>query len=121
VGATDTAADEGPGDGTENPVVDAEVVIPENAFDPGNADNAYDPLELTVEVGTTVRWTNRDAIAHTVTSGVSDGTKPNPDGMFDSGFLNEGDSWTYTFTEVGEFPYFCTPHPWMIGKVTVTN
>jgi nitrite reductase (NO-forming) len=121
VGATDTAADEGPGDGTENPVVGAEVVIPENAFDPGNADNAYDPLELTVKVGTTVRWTNRDAIAHTVTSGVSDGTKPNPDGMFDSGFLNDGDKWTYTFTEVGEFPYFCTPHPWMIGKVTVTN
>lgn len=121
VPADGSGGEAGSGDGTENPVVSADVVIPANAFDPANANNAYDPLELTVKVGTTVRWTNQDAIAHTVTSGASDGAKGDPNGTFDSGFLNEGDSWTFTFTEVGEFPYFCTPHPWMIGKVTVTE
>ena len=72
-------------------------------------------------VGTTVRWTNNDAIAHTVTSGISDGSVGTADGIFDSSFLNDGDTFVYTFEEVGEFPYFCTPHPWMIGTVTVTE
>ncbi len=103
-------------------VVEAtEVVIPVNAFDPANADSAFDPLNLTVSVGTTVRWTNQDGIVHTVTSGSSDGTVGVADGVFDSGFLNEGDTFTYTFEEAGEFPYFCTPHPWMKGTVTVTD
>ena len=99
----------------------AEVVIPVGAFDPANADNAYDPLELTVEVGTTVRWTNLDGIAHTVTSGTSDGSAGNADGLFDSGFLNAGETFSYTFEAVGEFDYFCTPHPWMQGRVTVVE
>lgn len=97
----------------------AEVSIPEGAFDPANADNAYSPLELTVPVGTTVVWTNDDAIAHTVTSGTSDGSSGSADGIFDSGFMNAGDTFSYTFDEPGEFPYFCLPHPWMIGKVIV--
>lgn len=102
-------------------VVDSVIVnIPEGAFDPSKPENAYDPLELTVAVGTTVTWTNSDAIAHTVTSGLSDGVAVTPDGFFDSGFLNAGDMFSYTFTEAGEFPYYCLPHPWMKGKVTVT-
>ena len=101
--------------------VATEVAIPTGAFDPNNADNAFDPLRLTIKVGTTVRWTNDDAIPHTVTSGTSDGIAGATDGLFDSGSLNLGDTFTYTFTEVGEFPYFCLPHPWMIGTVTVTE
>lgn len=66
---------------------------------------------LTVPVGTTITWTNNDpGMIHTVTS---------VDGMFDSGFLNEGDTWSYTFDEPGEFEYLCTPHPWMRAKVVV--
>ncbi len=107
---------------TEPPTaIGAEVTIPANAFDPANTDNAYDPLTLEVSVGTTVRWTNTDAIAHTVTSGASDGATATPDGLFDSGFLNTGDTFTYTFTEAGEYDYYCTPHPWMQGKVIVTE
>lgn len=118
----DGAGESGSTEGGEAAVeVGAEVVITVNAFDPANADNAYDPLELEVPVGTTVRWTNEDAIAHTVTSGVSDGTTGDGDGRFDSGFLEQGDSFTYTFTEPGEFPYFCIPHPWMKGKIIVTE
>ena len=41
------------------------------------------------------------------------------DGSFDSGFLEEGDTWSYTFEEVGEYEYFCVPHPWMRAKVIV--
>ena len=71
----------------------------------------YSVNVLTVPVGTTITWTNNDpGMIHTVTS---------VDGMFDSGFLNEGDTWSYTFEEPGEFEYMCTPHPWMRAKVVV--
>jgi nitrite reductase (NO-forming) len=122
VSADEAAGGESP-EATETPAaeVGAEVVIPVGAFDPANADSAYDPLTLTVEAGTTVRWTNSDSIAHTVTSGDSDGTSGTPDGQFDSGFLNPGDTFTFTFEEPGEFDYYCIPHPWMRGTVIVTQ
>jgi plastocyanin len=71
----------------------------------------YSVNTLTVSVGTTVTWTNDDeGQMHTVTA---------VDGSFDSGFLETGATFSYTFTEVGEFEYFCTPHPWMRAKVIV--
>lgn len=73
----------------------------------------YSVNVLTISVGTTVTWTNADpGMAHTVTS---------VDGSFDSGFLKEGDTWSYTFDQPGEFEYFCLPHPWMRAKVIVTD
>ena len=73
----------------------------------------YLPNVLTVTVGTTVTWVNEDPnMMHTVTA---------VDGSFDSGFFNTGETWSYTFTEVGEFEYFCLPHPWMRGKVVVVD
>jgi nitrite reductase (NO-forming) len=101
--------------------VGAEVTIPADAFDPANADRAYDPLTLTIEAGTTVRWTNEDTVAHTVTSGTSDGSVGTADGAFDSGFINPGETWEYTFDDPGEYDYFCAPHPWMVGVVVVTD
>ncbi|MBT8249123.1 MAG: multicopper oxidase domain-containing protein [Acidimicrobiia bacterium] len=71
----------------------------------------YSENVLRVKVGTTVTWTQDDtAMIHTVTS---------VDGIFDSGFMNPGDTWSYTFDEPGEFEYLCTPHPWMRAKVIV--
>jgi plastocyanin len=71
----------------------------------------YSVNELVVEVGTTVMWTNADpGQMHTVTA---------VDGSFDSGFLNTGASFSFTFDEVGEFEYYCLPHPWMRAKVIV--
>jgi plastocyanin len=71
----------------------------------------YSINELTIKVGTTVTWTNNDpGMIHTVTS---------VDGLFDSGFLNEGDTWSYTFEEPGDFEYLCTPHPWMRARIIV--
>jgi plastocyanin len=65
---------------------------------------------LTVKVGTTVTWTNEDSMVHTVTDA---------GGTFDSGLLQGGDRWSYTFATAGEFEYFCGPHPWMRAKVIV--
>ncbi len=70
----------------------------------------YEVNVLTVPVGTTVTWTNQDDQLHTVTAA---------DGGFDSGFLREGESWSFTFATPGEYEYFCTPHPWMRAKVVV--
>lgn len=66
---------------------------------------------LRVHVGDTVTWTQKDpGMLHTVTSS---------DGLFDSGFLEGGDTFSYTFDQTGEYEYFCTPHPWMRAKVIV--
>lgn len=70
----------------------------------------YEVNLLTVKVGTTVTWSNDDNTLHTVTA---------VDGSFDSGFFDSGESYSYTFTEVGEFEYFCQPHPWMRAMVIV--
>ncbi|MFV0309576.1 MAG: plastocyanin/azurin family copper-binding protein [Desertimonas sp.] len=97
------------------------VVIPDGAWDPANAATAYTPGELTVVAGTTVAWRNDDTLQHTVTSGPTDGTSVSPDGLFDSGLLEPGDTFEFTFDEPGTFEYHCTPHPWMGGRVVVTE
>jgi plastocyanin len=76
---------------------------------------AYDPQDLTVEVGYTVTWTNNDTVAHTVTAGTPD----NPTGEFDSGTIQPGETFSYTFDQAGTFDYYCTLHPDMTGSVTV--
>lgn len=113
--------EEEPAEDTGDATATASVAIPGGAFDPSNADTAYDPLDLEIELGTTVTWTNDDQVAHTVTSGESDGTVGEADGMFDSGFVDPGGTFSYTFDEPGTFAYYCTPHPWMKATVTVTE
>jgi len=71
----------------------------------------FDPGVITVAVGTTVTWTNDDDVPHTVTS---------TDKHFkSSGALDKGDSYSFTFTAPGTYPYYCTVHPFMTGKVIV--
>lgn len=101
--------------------IGAEVVMPPDAWMPDNAANAYQPLDISVSAGTTVRWTNDDAQVHTVTSGTSDGTIGTADGGFESPFMNPGDTFTHTFDTPGTYDYFCVPHPWMRATVTVTG
>jgi plastocyanin len=74
---------------------------------------SYKPGEVTVQVGTTVRWTNFDLDYHTVTSS-------NPGGPLDSPQIDRDETWTYTFNTPGEYEYYCVPHPYMHGKVIVT-
>jgi plastocyanin len=71
---------------------------------------------LTVKVGTTVTWTNADPEQHTVTHG----TSPNAEGLFSSPVLKQSDSYSYTFTQAGAFPYFCAIHTDMTATVNVT-
>lgn len=76
---------------------------------------AFSPANATVKVGTTVTWTNKDAVGHTVTS--DDGS----DGGLDSKLLNQGETYTKTFDKAGTFTYHCTAHPYMKGTITVTE
>ena len=71
---------------------------------------SFSPQTITIKPGTTVIWTNRDDIPHTV---VSD------DKVFKSKVLDTDEKFTYTFDKAGNFPYFCSVHPKMTGKVIV--
>ncbi|PKN89879.1 MAG: hypothetical protein CVU42_10510 [Chloroflexi bacterium HGW-Chloroflexi-4] len=73
-------------------------------------DFAYVSAVITVKVGTTVTWENKDQVQHTVTS---------DSGLFDSGLLAKGVPFSFTFTEAGTYTYHCTPHPLMKGTVIV--
>jgi nitrite reductase (NO-forming) len=71
----------------------------------------YGPNVLMVPLGATVTWTNSDpGQVHTVTA---------VDGSFDSGIMTEGQTFSQTFDTLGEFEYFCSPHPWMRAKIMV--
>jgi plastocyanin len=76
------------------------------------ADFAFDPATAEVAPGTIVTWVNDDAAPHTVTS---------DDGAFDSGRLEPGDSFEFTFDEPGSFPYHCDIHPNMTASVEVAE
>lgn len=63
-----------------------------------------------VPAGTTVAVTNQDGVTHTWTS---------VDEVWNSGGLSSGDSFEFTFTDPGEYDYFCSIHPQMTGTITV--
>ena len=70
----------------------------------------FNPATLTITAGTKVTWVNEDTSPHTVT----DRGK-----VFRSAALDTKDSFSYTFAAPGEFTYFCTIHPIMVGKIVV--
>lgn len=77
---------------------------------------SYNPDSLSVSQGTTVTWTNKDQVNHTVTSGVPG----SPNGIFDSGTVSPGKTFTFTFDSTGTFKYYCKIHlDRMTGVVTV--
>jgi plastocyanin len=69
----------------------------------------FAPATITVAKGTTVTWTNRDDIPHTVVS----------DGTFKSKAMDTDEKFSYTFAKPGTYSYFCSIHPKMTGKVVV--
>lgn len=71
---------------------------------------AFMPKTITIEKGTKLTWTNYDSSTHTVTA---------DDDSWDSGNIQEGETWSKTFNELGTFEYYCTIHPEMTGKVIV--
>ena len=71
---------------------------------------SFSPQTITIAPGTTVIWTNRDDIPHTV---VSD------EKVFKSKVLDTDEKFSFTFDKAGNFPYFCSIHPKMTGKIIV--
>src|SRR5215469_9692891 len=71
---------------------------------------AFQPPELTVNVGDTIVWKNTDIVSQTVTAA---------DGSFDSDEIKPGKSWKFVPKKTGTFAYSCSPHPNMHGKLTV--
>ena len=92
---------------------------------------AFDPTEVEVAAGTTVTWVNFDeGVTHTVTTGapqkqgvpgVSADKPARPDGVLDGELATDGEEFSYTFDEEGEYEYFCTVHAGMKGVVVVTD
>lgn len=95
----------------------AAAIVPALAGIPAHAqdekvmiDNfTFSPPELTVKVGDTVTWTNRDDIPHTVVSA----------GKFKSKAMDTDNSFSFTFTQAGDYKYFCGLHPHMTGMIKV--
>jgi plastocyanin len=73
---------------------------------------SFGPTALTVPVGTTVTWINHDDIPHTVVS-------TNDAKTFKSKVLDTDEKFSFTFSKAGTYPYFCSIHPKMTGKVIV--
>ena len=77
---------------------------------PVHIDNfTFQPAEMTVSLGSTVTWTNRDDIPHTIVCA----------GKFRSKTLDTDDSFSFTFTAPGDYRYFCSLHPHMTGMIKV--
>jgi plastocyanin len=87
------------------------AVAAQDASDVITIDNfTFTPKEMTVAVGTTVKWVNHDDIPHTVVEKKT---------TFRSKALDTDDSYSFTFTSAGTFDYFCGLHPHMVGQVIV--
>ncbi len=71
-----------------------------------------------IVIGDTIVWKNADTAFHDITSGSE---TEGPDGIFFSKPLAPGKSFTYKFSEIGHYPYYCTIHPWMEGTIIVTS
>lgn len=70
----------------------------------------FTPETLTVAVNSTVTWVNKDDIPHVIASN---------DGVFKSKALDTDQKYSYTFTKAGTYPYYCSVHPKMVGKIVV--
>ena len=70
----------------------------------------FSPETLTVPVNSAVTWVNKDDIPHVIASN---------DGLFKSKALDVDQKFSYSFTKAGAYPYYCTIHPKMVGKIVV--
>ena len=95
----------------------ADVIMSTKVSRPGceTTDSCYTPSKIMIKQGSLVTWMNEDSAFHSVTSGFYD----DPNELFDSGYLDPQESFTFSFEDVGTYNYFCTLHPWMKGQVIV--
>ena len=106
-----------PVEAEEVPTAEPHIVMPTKSSRPGcEEDNlCYIPDVIAAEAGQTIIWRNGDVAFHSVTSGAYG----EPDGLFDSGHMDPGDTFSYTFGESGTYRYHCTLHPWMAGVINI--
>lgn len=83
--------------------------------------NSYYPKKLEITPGTTVTWINEDVFSYLAGefSGIHNVVSTEGPTTLNSPMLAHAESWSYTFEEVGDYTYLCTPHPYMEGKVKV--
>ena len=102
----------------EKPKADVTLIMLDGAATQGNPD--YDPKELTVKQGQTILADNVDIAPHTVTNGVgpSDETSGK---IFDTGIImaEEAVIMETSGIDLGTYDYYCTVHPYMVGKLTI--
>jgi plastocyanin len=108
-----------------NPQEVTEVTIAEGSSLETNGE-FFVPREVrgTIGISNKVVWTNNDITGHTVTT--DDGYVDLINGEFDSidqlgAILMPGETFEFTFTQVGEYPYHCEPHPWMQASVEIVE
>ena len=87
-----------------------------------NPDNEcfFLPKEVTIKEGDKVIWNNSDSATHTITSGVVDDPKTWGE-IFDSGLVKPAEPFEFTFEAVGEYPYLCQLHPWMVSATNAAR
>ena len=85
--------------------------VAQNNVVPVTIDNfVFEPARVTIKAGTTVTWTNRDDIPHTVAA---------KERQFKSKVMDTDESYSFTFSTPGEYTYFCSLHPHMTGTIVV--
>jgi plastocyanin len=107
-----------------NPPSITSVSIVQGSALPSQTQN-FEPKEVTANLGETnkIVWTNGDSTAHSVTTdtGYTDPSSGEFDSMATIGLVLPKKTFEFIFTEAGEYPYHCEPHPWMTGKVTIAR
>lgn len=96
--------------GSPSPALAANSETPAGASQVKIDNFSFGPQTLTVSVGTTVTWANRDDIPHTIVS---------TDGVFKSKVRDTDETFSYTFDKPGTYTYFCSVHPKMTGTIVV--
>ncbi len=98
-------------------ILKGDVIMSTKVSRPGceKTDSCYTPSKIVIKQGNSVTWVNEDVAFHSVTSGYYD----EPSEIFDSGYLDPEESFTFIFENIGIYDYFCTLHPWMKGQVIV--
>jgi amicyanin len=90
----------------------ADAPAPQGGTAVSISDFKFNPATLTVPVGTTVTWTNKDEEPHTIAA---------KDGSFHSPGIDTHGTYSFTFTTAGSYDYTCSIHPFMTGTVVVTK
>ncbi len=101
-------------------IADKTIQISKDSSFPGCDvnDSCYLPSNVKINKDQTILWENIDSAAHTVTSGSPENGILD---YFDSGIIAPSEVFEFTFDSVGDFEYFCTLHPWMLGTVSVID